>query len=394
MKKIVCLFVVFFMSLMETSAASDLNTAHFFYHCYQHSGNNYKLNTITDEEYRELPKGAKQDYKQVIKADKFWKKGLKYSKNDKRRYKNLEKAFSVNHTLFPVADELALYYLSQNNIPKAEYYLSKIPLSFDRSKNLKLSLVLLSSNRYNDAIHAAKEYLKQKETNKENNIVANYVIMKSYFSFYIYDEALKYANILIYNFPFCHYYQREAWDTRYKCYLYKKDYKNALNTAIQMAKKWGYKEDFEKIKVCTEDKKTRLSSYNLVKKDHLKRKTDRVTYINSLIEEEHNKKTTVQTVQKVKKSSSYPLYSDPLLDLFFFSELVDAPSAIPTPVNNQRVHYGYNAYGNYVPTFVGNKRIQYGYNAVGDYVPTSIGNQRIHYGYNAYGDFVPMSVGD
>ena len=310
-----CLFIGLIPSFADTSGqAYDSDAVEFFNFCYKYVAENdsYKFCPLPNDDYKALPKEIKKAYKIIKKADKMWDKGLKYPNNDERRYKYFEEAFNLNPTLFPVASSLSYYYFGKNNYEKGIYYIKKIPVNFDDMKYLKLSLMYGCSGMYNDAIVAANEFLKQENISEKNAIIANNIIMNAYFSCNKYDEALKYADILIDKYNSCHDYQLRAWNTRYYCYLFTKDYKNALNTAIQMAKIWGYIEHFEKIKLCTDDIETRINSYNIVRKDHLRRgNDDRVRYIDSLIIAEKegfwdDLEKDVQTREQIKTESVTP----------------------------------------------------------------------------------------
>ena len=307
---IVLIFV--FLNLAIAEETLDNNVSLFGY-TYEYKDNSYKFRPLQKDFYKKMPKEARQGYKQVKYADKMWKKGQKYSENDKRRYQYFEKAFRLNPSLLPVATSLGLYYYKQKNYQRAIYYISKVPVIFDKTRDLRLSMIYSSSGKYNDAINTAKEFLKQEDISEKLAITANYIIMNSYFSSYKYDEALKYADILIDKYNSCHDYQSQAWNTRYYCYLHKKDYKNALDTAIQMAKIWGYKDHFNKIKLCTNDTQTRIDSYNIVRDDHLRRgNNDRVIYINSLIAEERRQ---AETVQQQQASDGYWDYLNAIVSL-------------------------------------------------------------------------------
>lgn len=236
MKKIFIIFFCHVLLVFNIVLADEIPESDLFSYYYDYvSDGLYSFRAINNKDYKALPKMAKIGYKQIVKADKLWNKGLKYSKNDWHRYKYFEKAYNLNPTLYPVAYDLGFYYYDLKNYQNSIYYYSKIPKSFNSHMDIVMALVYNSAKQYNNAINSAKEFLKIKDLEEKDIILANYIIMNSYNGFYVYNEALKYANTLIYKYPKAgKLYLYEAWDVRYKYYHYRKDYKLALEAARKM----------------------------------------------------------------------------------------------------------------------------------------------------------------
>lgn len=397
MKKIIIL--VFFILLALPCFAipeEDLNSVFNYFYTYNKDTKGYKFNELTKSEYNEIPTEYRPVYKNLVKANNYYEKGNKASANSIKRIKYYEKAVSLNDSLYPAILELGLYYGNKGDFDTAEYYFSKLSKEFLPCRDLTLARTYLANKKSSKAIEYAKEYLKQQDISKDDTILANYIIMRAYYNFYVYDESLKYANILIYTYNYCHKYQLEAWTTRYNCYYKKADYKNALNVAIQMAKMWGYKEYFEYIKACAKDKKTRISSYNIVKKDHQRRgNTEIVSYIDTLISQEKDYIQVNNTKKQTKNKPevvyvTVPTYDD--IDDMIIIQQMSRPVPSTSP-SKAEIIYGYNPYGEYVPKSVGEQSIHYGYDPYGNYVPKSVGGEKIHYGYDPFGNYVPKSIG-
>ncbi len=393
MRKIIFLLILCFCCNFTFAANSNYEAFNYFY-TYNEQNKGYSFNPLTKELYKGLTKDQKSIYKNVLKADKYWIKASSYDKNSYNRIKYLYKAFSLNNSLFPCAEELAFYYLEKEDFSRAEYYFLNIPKEFDNHRDLSLAFLYLWANKNKEAIMSANEFLQQNNISNAMKIMANFILMKAYYNSFDYNSSLKYANILIYNYKEDHKFKYEAWDIRYWSYYNKKDYKNALNVTNQMIKIWGTNELIERIALCTSNKKERIK-YLEAAKTELKKKNNNeaVEYINSLIALQKR----INEPQKVKQNYTAQKKYNPVPYVVNNSqyEYNSQEEYIPTSNSGQKsITYGYNAQGKYVPVSYGDNKVQYGYNAMGKYVPTSIGNQRVEYGFNAVGNYVPTAIGN
>lgn len=238
MKKILiicfCLISLFSGSTIADEQINDI-TFDYFYE-YMPESSSYQFKPLSKEDYKSLPGDAKKWYKQVVKADKLWDKGIKYSKNDWHRFKYFEKAFNLNPTLYPIAISLGYYYyLDKKNFNNAEYYFINVPVSYFKIRDLVLAMLYADLHKYSDSVNSAQKFLKLDDLNEKDIIDAKWVIITSYKNLNRYDEALPYANELLYKYKnvqnICKF---DAWMTRYYYYHQKKDYKTALEAARKM----------------------------------------------------------------------------------------------------------------------------------------------------------------
>jgi len=82
-------------------------------------------------------------------------------------------------------------------------------------------------------------------------------------------------------------------------------------------------------------------------------------------ERQYDQCTTKQCVQEV--------YNRAALENIQQQRMIDCeiPQIIERPTE-QKIEYGYDAYGDFVPKAIGGQKIKYGYNSFGEYVPVSI----------------------
>lgn len=272
-----------------------------FFYIYNNIDNLWYFQPLSKKQIKSLSQNDVILYKNIIKADKLWYKSSKYKKYSQDWAYCLYKAYKLNPYLYPVIDNLADYFFEKENYKSAIYYYQMIPSNYKYYSNAIWNLVLsyYYNKDYLKSIEYSKYYMTLKEADKKYFLTANDVIMNAYFKINDMDNTLKYANILIYNYNYCHDYQYDAWEKRYYSFYRKKEYDKALNTAIQMSKIWGYKDCFDKIKSATSDKKKRISSFNIVKQDQKRRgNTQIVDYIDTLISQEKGIKPVNKQQQK------------------------------------------------------------------------------------------------
>ena len=274
-----------------------------FFYVYNSDDNLCYFYPLSKKQIKSLSNDDKVRYNNIVKADKLWNKAQKYKEFSQNWIYYNYQAYKLNPYLYPVLVNLADYYFDKKNYKNAIYYYQRISPNYRYYNavvwNLTLSYYL--NKDYAKSIEYSKYYMALKDADNKFFLTANDIIMNSYFYLNDFDNTLKYANILIYDYHYCHDYQYDAWEKRYYSFYRKKEYDKALNTAIQMSKIWGYKDCFDKIKSATSDKKNRISSYNIVKQDQKRRgNTQIVNYIDTLISQEKG----IKPVNQQQKSSS------------------------------------------------------------------------------------------
>lgn len=275
------------------------DTFNFFYAL--NSDNEWEFVPLTKKEVNALTKESQMQYKNIIKADKYWEKATKYNQNSRNWLNNMIFAYHYNNYLYPVVESLGYYYFEKESYINAIYYFQVIPTSFENNILLILANAYFNNRNFEYSIENAKNYLKQANLNNGDIVQAYYFLMMSYFNLKKYNESIKYANILIYNYK-NNKFKYFAYQTKYDCYKSLNNKKVALALAVQMAKDWGQEKDFERIKTLTSGK-TRLNYFYDLKHYYNKHgNTTSEYYIDKLIA---NEKGTAYQNQKYVSTPKY-----------------------------------------------------------------------------------------